>query len=478
MARQTKNPADRYDILMISDDVVGEKMAGPGIRAWELSRVLSKEFNVILAVPDYSPGKTGDPFFEDLPFRVIRYAVGDNGLIEKLGEKSRIIILQGYVLSKFPVIKKLKAVLVVDLYVPFVLENMFVHQWKIPNLEDREAIHRNDLRVFHELLLSGDHFLCANDRQKDLFLGSLLSLNRIHPQTLDDSPSLDKLISVVPFGLSAEKEVVPGPATGEGTARNLPYRVSEDDVLFLWGGVISNWFDPLTLIQAFRQALSKNAKLKLLFLSTIHPNPLLPEFDMAKEAVRLAADLGLKDTHVFFNKDWVRYRERGAFFRQADVGVSIHRTNFETYFAFRTRILDYLKHDLPMLCTKGDFFAELVEKRDLGLTVPAGDVEELSQAILRLADDRELREKMKARVRLAKADFYWEKVAEPLVRFCHQVLDGSIASQCRMSGRDFFDTFRTRQTGLVRRAGKSRFLWPFLQRLPFRISIKLKRLWK
>jgi glycosyltransferase involved in cell wall biosynthesis len=476
MTKENENLADRYDIFVISEDVVGEKMAGPGIRAWELSRVLSREFNVILAVPDYSPSKRGDPFFENLPFKVVHYAVTDSRLIQSIGEKTRIILVQGYVLSKFPIIKSLKSVLIVDLYVPFVLENMFVHKWKISNLEDREFIHRNDLRVFHELLLSGDHFLCANHRQKDLFLGSLLALNRIHPRTLDLCPSLDDLITVVPFGLSAEKEDLPGAVSRE--ARNLPYPIREDDILFLWGGVISNWFDPLTLIRSFHQALKKNGQLKLLFLSTVHPNPLLAEFDMAREAVRLAADLGLKDNHIFFNKDWVSYRNRGPFFQQADVGVSIHRINFETYFAFRTRMLDYLKYNLPILCTKGDFFAELVEKRGLGLTVPAEDVEELSKAMLRLAQNRELREQMKAKVQLAKPDFDWETVAEPLVRFCHRALEKSLSSKRWLSERNFYEVLKPRQTGLVRRFIKTRFLWRFFQKLPFRISVKLKRLWK
>lgn len=476
MSRPNRSSHGDCDIFVISDDVVGNKMAGPGIRAWELSRVLSGEFKVVLAIPDYSPTRKDDPFFDNLPFEVVRYAIDDSRVIQSIGEKSRMILLQGYVLNKFPVIKGLKPVLIVDLYVPFVLENMFIHKWKVPNLEDREFIHRNDLRVFHELLLAGDHFLCANNRQKDLFLGSLLTLNRIHPRALDLCPSLDDLISVVPFGLTLEKGIaLAGPAAGD---RAFPFPIGEDDVFFLWGGVISNWFDPLTLVKALHLALEKNRHLKLLFLSTSHPNPLLPEFDMAREAVRLAGELGLKDNYVFFNKNWVSYDDRGAYFRRADIGVSIHRTNFETYFASRTRMLDYLKYDLPVLCTKGDFFAELVGKNGLGLTVPAEDVEKLSKAMLRLAEDRTLREEMKARVWLAKNDFSWEKVTQPLVRFCRQVLRESLAGRRRGSDGNFFDVFQSRQNGFVRRVIKRRFLWPFLQKLPFRVSVKLKRLWK
>ncbi len=476
MARQNKTPLDGCDVFIISDDVVGNKMAGPGIRAWELSRVLSKEFKVVLGIPDYSPTRKGDPFFDGLPFEVVRYAIDDSRLIQTIGERSRMILIQGYILSKFPVIKELDAVLIVDLYVPFVLENMFVHKRKVVSLDDREFIHRNDLRVYHELLLAGDHFLCANNRQKDFFLGSLLALNRIHPGALDLCPSLDDLVSVVPFGLTLEKGNPPaGRPQGD---RAFPFPIAEDDVFFLWGGVISNWFDPLTLIKAMNLALDKNRRLKLLFLSTGHPNPLLAEFDMAREAVKLAENLGLKDNHVFFNRDWVSYEDRGAFFRRADVGVSIHRTNFETYFASRTRILDYLKYDLPVLCTKGDFFADLVEKNVLGLTVPAEDVEKLSSAILKLAGDRTLREEMKARVWVAKNDFAWEKVTQPLLRYCHKVMRESLTGRRRGARGDFFSVFQPRQNGLVRRLVKRRFLWPFLQKLPSRVSIKLKRLLK
>jgi glycosyltransferase involved in cell wall biosynthesis len=476
MIRQAEHPAERYDILVISEDVVGEKMAGPGIRAWELTRVLAREFKVILGVPDYSPGQKDDPFFDHLPFRVFHYAVGDSRLMESIGEKSRIILLQGYTLDKFPVIKKLKSALIVDLYVPFVLENMFVHQWKVPNLRDREFIHRNDLRVFLDLLLSGDHFLCANHRQKDLFLGSLLALNRIRPGALEDNPALDNLISVVPFGLSEEIEGL-APAD-RGESAGFPFPIGADDILFLWGGVISNWFDPLTLIKALAQAVRKNDRLKLLFLSTGHPNPLLPEFDMAGRAVRLAADLGLQGRHVFFNPDWVPYHERGAFFRRADVGVSIHKINFETYYAFRTRMLDYLKYGLPILCTEGDFFAELVAREKIGLTVPAEDVDALEAAILKLAEDGDLRKASRARLGVIRPSFEWQKVAEPLCRYCRRVLAGPPIQSTRLSGEDARALFRPRKSGLFRRLVQNRHLWPALQRLPTRVSVKLKRLWK
>ena len=39
-------------LLIISPDVVAEKMAGPGIRYWEMSRTLAGQLAVTLAVPN------------------------------------------------------------------------------------------------------------------------------------------------------------------------------------------------------------------------------------------------------------------------------------------------------------------------------------------------------------------------------------------------------------------------------------------
>jgi len=230
-----------YDLLVISDDVAGEKMAGPGIRAWELSKTLARHFKVALAVPDYSSPGSDPAFSKDLPFGLFAYSQANPAVLKDLGTKSRIILFQGYILSKFPFLKDLAAYLICDLYVPFPLENLFVHREKVPRLADREFIHLNDLRVYNDQLLHADHFLCASERQRDLFAGSLLSLDRINPEILDLSPSLDDLISVVPFGITPDDEPE---AAGERVIRGRRPGIAEGDIVLLWGGVIPNGFDP------------------------------------------------------------------------------------------------------------------------------------------------------------------------------------------------------------------------------------------
>jgi len=456
------------DILVVSDDVVGDKMAGPGIRVWELSRQLSRSFSVVLAIPDYSPPRSAREQ-ETGAFRIVRYGLSPSSAMRDIAGKSRVIIIQGYILSKMPFLKSLPAHLVCDLYVPFPLENLFVHRLLTPHLRDRMRIHVHDLEVFNEQLLCGDHFLCANDRQRSLLLGALLALDRIDPQTADATPSLDGLISVVPFGFSQEIE-----EAAAGTAlRGVVPGVGNEDVLFLWGGVLSNWFDPLTLLRGIERAVRKDPRIKLVFLSTGHPNPLLPPFEMAGKARRLSEELGLTGRHVFFHEDWVEYRRRGAFFGEADVGVYAHGDHVETAFAFRTRVLDYLKHGLPILATEGDSFAELIRNKRLGLVVPCGDAEAMADACLRLSENASLRQDCRRNIFEVRPSFAWEATVAPLVAYCRRVLEGRMAKASKPSRSDLATVAGLKKPGFLERTAKNR-LRGLAQKLPRGIVARLR----
>ena len=150
--------------------------------------------------------------------------------------------------------------------------------------------------------------------------------------------------------------------------------------MLLWAGSLLDWQDPLTLIRAVATLAARRPDVKLFFMGTKHPNPLVAPMRVVEESRALARDLGVLDRHVFFN-DWVPYEQRARYLAEADLGVSTHREHLETHFAFRTRMLDYVWAGLPIVCTRGDVFADLVAARGLGAAVPPGDVDALAQAI-------------------------------------------------------------------------------------------------
>jgi glycosyltransferase involved in cell wall biosynthesis len=136
--------------------------------------------------------------------------------------------------------------------------------------------------------------------------------------------------------------------------------------------------------------------------------------------VALARSLELEDRAVFFNPGWVPYVRRHDALLEADVGVSAHPGHAEARFAFRARLLDYLWTGRPVLCTRGDELADLVEARGAGFALAPGDVVGWAETILRLLDDGDLRERCRVAARALAGEMTWPRVVAPLAEFCRR----------------------------------------------------------
>lgn len=388
-------------VLVVTHEPIDRRMAGPAIRAFELARQLARAgHQVTLATPLPSQLETS-------ALALVSY---DGESLRGLAGRQDVIVVQGWLLDRHPWLREVPACLVVDLYDPFPLELLanIAAEPTPSRIEEQTAA----LRCLIEQVRQGDYLICASERQLDFWLGMLMALNRVNPDTYVDDPTLRSLIDVVPFGVPSEPPRRQAPAMREV----LP-GVGQDDLVLLWGGGVYNWFDPATLIRAVAIAVRRHPALRLVFLGTSHPNPGVPEVAALTGARRLSADMGLTGRHVFFNEGWVPYDRRADWLLEADVGVSIHLDHLETRFSFRTRMLDYLWAGLPVICTAGDTLAEEVDRLRLGRTVPPGDPEAIVAAIDELAD-RQLRAVTADRVRRFAVGLTWDRAAEPLVRYC------------------------------------------------------------
>lgn len=455
-------------ILLLSDDIVGKNMAGPGIRVWEMAISFSKEkdFEVGIACPDFSNIETeGHP-----QLAIFKYSLDKEDTLLDFASQFDIFILTGYILHKFPRLVNLKKFIVADLYIPFLLENLFVYDSNKFKLEERQLIHKRDLRVLMNLLLNSHCFLCANERQKDFYAGILASINKINPLLMEFDKSLSKTLILVPFGIRHTKK-----KKDARVLRGVVPGIKESDVILIWGGVVSNWFDPLILIEAMEEVVRINPKFKLFFLSTKHPNPLLMTFPKADEAEKLASQKKLLNKFIFFNKRWIAYDERHNYFLESDVGVSTHSEHFETQFSFRTRILDYIYFNLPILCSKGDFFESFVQKNSIGITVNPSDREELKRAILTLGDEK-IRENFKRNIKQVEKEFYWDKLLMPLKENLR-----NLEMQAELRQIEGSEIFTEKE--IIEKAESFRKSFKYLNKLqpikkflPFKFKIWLKKL--
>lgn len=343
------------------------------------------------------------------PFETVAFDVRGDAL-RAAADRADALFVQGLVLAHYPFLAALDRPLAVDIYDPFVLENLA--QRAAESSANRERYHRQDLDVLCAQLERGDFFVCASEQQRDFWLGMLTALGRVNPATYDDDAGLRRLVDVMPFGLPdepprAERPVLRGVVPGIGAG----------DRVILWGGGIWNWFDPLTLIRAVAELARARGDVRLFFMGTRSPSLYQPKLAMAARAEALARELGLLDRAVFFNAGWVPYAERAGYLLEADVGASCHLPHIETRYAFRTRLLDCIWAGLPMVVTEGDVLADLVAARGLGRAVPPESVPATAAALADVLDAPGGRAAYAERFAAARPALAWSRTVEALARF-------------------------------------------------------------
>ena len=393
----------RKKILLISHDLIGQNMAGPGIRFYELAKILANYCDVTLA----SPSKIDI----DTPgFKTLIYETGNFKTLQKSVETTEIILIQGHLLYYFPFPRNFRGKIVVDLYNPFNLESL--EMYRNENLGERIRIDKNNLNILNMQLSIGDYFICASEKQRDYWIGMLTALGRVNPYNYDDDSSFRNIIDVVPFGIPSEI-----PEHNKEMIRTVFPKIKSEDKIMLWGGGIWNWLDPLTAIKAVWELSRHRTDIKLVFIGIKHPDPKLPEMQKCIEAINLSKELDLLDEYVFFN-EWTPYELRQNFLLESDLGLSIHQKRIETEFSYRTRAMDYIWARLPIITTEGDSIAKLVKEENIGEVVKYENAQNLARVMESILSNKSLREIYKRNLQKIAPVFTWANAAKPLIEYC------------------------------------------------------------
>jgi glycosyltransferase involved in cell wall biosynthesis len=395
----------RPSVLLISSDTIGERMAGSGIRYWNLARVIGAQQPVTLATPNETtlPPPDGVTLVsytgtEDERGKALAALVTDHEVV--VAQHLPYLYTDAEVLAS--------RALVVDLYAPWIVEKL---EYSRIDPERGELDRKDDVTILNRLLALGDFFLCASERQRDFWLGALATAGRLNLAHAEADPDLRTLIDIVPFGLPPEKPIRTGPGP-RGTFDG----IGDDSIVAIWNGGIWNWLDPLTAIRATAIVAAREPRFKLVFMGTRSPGAQVAEMEVVQTARTVADELGLLDTYVFFN-DWVAYDERQNWLLESDLSLSLHVATVEARYAFRTRMLDNIWCGLPSVVTAGDVLADLVIEQDIGEVAPPGDVAAVAAAIER-AIDRDRARGMRANLATLAGRHTWEIVSKPLLDYC------------------------------------------------------------
>lgn len=391
-------------VLLVYADRVGASMGGVGIRAVELARVLRDELGAqtTIAAAETDGGDVGVP--------VVTFAPHAPRALAAHLDAADVVIAQPAWPSTMRRLARSGARLVFDLYDPEAfgtLEHFAGRQPRVRALMGRFAVDR-----LLAALRLGDHVMCANERQLDLWLGAMLAAGLVTPERYDADPTLRSRLDVVAYGVPGgppSRDSAPGPSPRAALG------IAAGDELVLWNGGIWSWLDAPTAIRAVARLRERRPRVRLVFMGA---STAAPARRAAEAAQELARELGLLGDGIVFHDRWVPYAERAAWLLDADCAISTHVDHLETRFSSRTRLLDCFWAGLPVVCTRGDELATRVEREDLGATVPPGDAEAVAVALERILERG--RAAYGERLASAARELTWPQVAAPLLRWLRE----------------------------------------------------------
>lgn len=374
-------------VLVHAAGELGERLAGPEIRALEFAKALSVDYEVTLAAQRTGDGeRDGIRVVPSSRRRLLREATRHDAILSAC--------LPPYLLALRPLHG---LVAIADQYDP--------HEQELATLaagRERERELRARAAIQALQLRHADVVLCASERQRAELLriaGPLLS-----PQTPLPDPA------VVPFGIPD-----PPPPSGRRPLHDHFPQIDAGDTIVLWWGSVWRWLDAETPIRAFAALAESRPDLKLVITAGRPPSKSAEQlFDATEQMRALADELGVLGRTVLFLDTWIPYDQRHDYLREADIGLTLHRHAAEARLAARSRYMDYLYAELPCVLGRGDETAEDFCAAGFAKLLDEPDADTLAGALLALADDPAALAAARAAGHALAAERHWSAVGVKL----------------------------------------------------------------
>ncbi len=377
-----------------------KKVEGGGLRCWGLAKgMLANDPSLEITVA-YHESYTQDVFTDN--FEGISIKTWDLGNIAELVVGYDTVIVS-YCMSELSV-KTADAMrpdqqLILDCYVPIYVE---ASARDTDNL-DREyyAFHGEVGRLAH-VLKRGDIFLVANEPQRKFYRGVLAAVGRINPATYGQN-----LIQVVPYGIYREE-----PKATEQPITKLMSKGSKEKKI-LWFGGIYPWFDLRGLVDAVG-ILNEKVPAKLIIVGAKNPFNNHPDFTRPYDQLIEHIETTSSQDRVIV-QDWVEFDKRADWYLDSDAVVVINKEGEENELSWRTRLVDFLWADLPLLTNGGDPLGEILIQKQAAQKLTGLTPKEIAHDLqTMLKDDKHLL-KLKENLSELRSDYYWDTLTADLV---------------------------------------------------------------
>lgn len=379
-----------------------QTVEGGGMRAWGLaSGLASHGVDVTLAINNSFPQE----ITQYQGIKIINWGL-DDAFIQTLNSFDSVLVSYCMGDPSVFIAENINpgVQLLLDVYVPIYVE---VSARDSKDIVSEYKNYLSDIARHNTVLKRGDYFLCANEAQKDLYMGVLSSLGIINPRSYRN-----ERIQIVPFGINE--------STPKATQN--PYKklgIKDSDNVVMWFGGLYPWFRIEELLGAL-SALSKHPSVKFVFVGGKNPFNPNPDFSRQYDAtVAYAKKHKILNKSVFF-VDWVDYDDRINWYQHTDLVISLNQPGDENKYSWRTRVMDYVWGELTIITNGGDPLSEDLLENGAAIRLPTLSSAAITETILDNFKDRKLLAAVTKNIKTLKPKYYWPAITQPLYKIIDQ----------------------------------------------------------
>ena len=209
----------------------------------------------------------------------------------------------------------------------------------------------------------------------DLIVGNAQALK---DELVERGIQPDKIV-IIPNGVDAEKFN----PNNSGKAIRERYGLAEDDIVVTFVGTFGPWHGAEVLAQAAKKVISQNHKIKFMFVGTGGSIPLVRN---------IISENCIEDSVVFTGG--VKQYDTPYYLAASDILVSpqIPNPDGSPFFGSPTKLFEYMASGKAIVASNLDQMGQILSHEDTALLTTPGSADEITDCIIRLANDAKLRQ--------------------------------------------------------------------------------------
>lgn len=377
------------------------KVEGGGLRCWGLAKGLranDADLDITVAYHESYKQESFTEHFED-----INIATWNNENVRNLIAAYDTVIVS-YCMGdlSLTVAESVRPdqQLVLDCYVPIYVEVSA----RDTNDMDREyrAFH-DDVGRWSQVLARGDLFLCSSEAQKKFYRGVLSGVGRVNPATYGTD-----MIRVVPYGIyrqdpmPSEKPITKALPAGDKDVKKI-----------LWFGGIYPWFDLRNLVDGVHQ-LNKKVPTRLVIVGAKNPFNNHPDFTRPYDQLVEHIDSDPELKRLIVMQDWVDFAKRADWYLDSDLVVVINKLGEENELAWRTRLVDFMWADLPIVTNGGDPLGEELLANQAAVRLNGLSADAIADGLEGVLKNPEQLQGLRSNLSKLKQRYFWDVATKQL----------------------------------------------------------------